>query len=199
MAVFSGYLLYLMTFQIKALCLYCLASVLFSVSLFVLALIGRTWDDIGQILFIGIVVGMVALIGALGLYATVNKPIATNSAATGELMFPIVNSSGLAETDLAKHLQQKGAKMYGAYWCAHCHEQKELFGKEAFRIVPYVECADPKDPQKQLNVCSQAGIKGYPTWEINGKLEPGVQTLEKLTELTGYQGATDFKYKFPPG
>jgi hypothetical protein len=27
---------------------------------------------------------------------------------------------------LAKHLQSIGAKMYGAFWCSHCNEQKEV-------------------------------------------------------------------------
>ena len=40
----------------------------------------------------------------------------------------------------AKCLASKQAKMYGLYWCPHCAEQKEMFGK-AFQYVPYVECA----------------------------------------------------------
>ena len=40
----------------------------------------------------------------------------------------------------AKCLASKQTKMYGLYWCPHCIEQKEMFGK-AFRYVPYVECA----------------------------------------------------------
>ena len=28
---------------------------------------------------------------------------------------------------LAKHLSQKGVRMYGAYWCPYCDKQKELF------------------------------------------------------------------------
>lgn len=27
---------------------------------------------------------------------------------------------------LAKHLQSIGAKLYGAFWCSHCLEQKEV-------------------------------------------------------------------------
>lgn len=30
--------------------------------------------------------------------------------------------------------------MYGAFWCTHCHDQKEEFGKEAMADFPYVEC-----------------------------------------------------------
>lgn len=34
-------------------------------------------------------------------------------------------SSPLAIT-LAKHLHSIGAKLYGAFWCSHCHDQKEV-------------------------------------------------------------------------
>ena len=41
---------------------------------------------------------------------------------------------------LAKRLREAGAKMYGAFWCTHCHDQKEEFGREAMSDFPYVEC-----------------------------------------------------------
>src|SRR5215467_2633829 len=39
----------------------------------------------------------------------------------------------------AKCLTAKNAKMYGAYWCPHCQDQKEMFGS-SFQYAPYVEC-----------------------------------------------------------
>ena len=42
--------------------------------------------------------------------------------------------------ELAKYLQSSGAIMYGAFWCPHCSRQKELFGKEAWKYISYVEC-----------------------------------------------------------
>lgn len=30
--------------------------------------------------------------------------------------------------------------MYGAFWCSHCYDQKQMFGKEAMAEFPYVEC-----------------------------------------------------------
>eukprot|EP00959_Pyramimonas_sp_CCMP1952_P044883 937635-Pyramimonas_sp.AAC.2 len=41
---------------------------------------------------------------------------------------------------LAKHLKQTGAKMYGAFWCSHCLDQKLMFGAEGAKEMPYVEC-----------------------------------------------------------
>lgn len=86
---------------------------------------------------------------------------------------------------LAHHLADTGSLMYGAYWCPHCADQKAMFGDAADHI-PYVECAaDGKNAQPQR--CKQRGIKGYPTWEIGGQLYPGVQSLEDLATLSGYQ------------
>src|SRR5258708_10657052 len=39
----------------------------------------------------------------------------------------------------AKCLTVKRAKMYGAYWCPHCEDQKEKCGS-SFDYAPYVEC-----------------------------------------------------------
>jgi hypothetical protein len=30
--------------------------------------------------------------------------------------------------------------MYGAFWCSHCYDQKQEFGREAMAEFPYVEC-----------------------------------------------------------
>ena len=54
MAIFSGYLMYVLATEIKAVCMYCITSAIFSLSLFVLSIVGRAWDDIGQLFFSGI-------------------------------------------------------------------------------------------------------------------------------------------------
>lgn len=205
MTVFSSYLMYLLAFELKAFCIYCLASALFSLSLLVLTIVGRTWEDIGQILFTAIVVGMVTLIGTLGAYAGVNSS-ATNPGAspTGQQVavrpvsqptpgvgWEITTTSGKAEIALARHLTESGAKEYVAWWCPHCHEQKELFGKEAYKEINHVECAEGgTDPRPDL--CKTAKIESFPSWEIKGKLYPGVKTLNELADLSGYTGDRNF-------
>jgi hypothetical protein len=106
----------------------------------------------------------------------------------------IRTTSGAAEMALAEHLARSGAKMYGAYWCPHCYEQEQLFGKEAWERIDYVECGEDALKKPQPQVCSQAGIDGFPTWSIDGKLDAGVKKLSKLAQLTRYEGKTDFKY-----
>ena len=44
--------------------------------------------------------------------------------------------------------------------------------------------ADGEDAQPEL--CQQKGIQGYPTWEIEGQLYPGVKSLADLAELSGF-------------
>ena len=85
--------------------------------------------------------------------------------------------------------------MYGAYWCPHCHLQKQLFGAAAVRQLTYIECATSDN--NQAEICRKAKIRGYPTWEIDGKLYPGVIPLPNLAELSGYTGTTDFQ-NLPP-
>jgi uncharacterized membrane protein len=211
MAVFSGYLMYVLAFKIQSLCYYCIGSALFALSMLILSVVGRDWEDIGQIFFTGAIVTILTLVGTLGVYANVDNPV-VNGVPDADGLIPITEAvgspqppkgwevttvSGDSEIALAEHLTAVGAKKYGAFWCPHCYEQKQLFGKEAFEKVTYVECADAANPQQQTTACQQAKITSYPTWEIKGKLYPGVQELSKLGELTDYQGATKFKYKLP--
>lgn len=82
--------------------------------------------------------------------------------------------------ELAKCLTEKNVTMYGAYWCPHCEEQKELFG-DAFEEVNYVECALPNNPRAQTKECQDANITSYPTWiRSDGKRITGAKPLDLL-------------------
>ena len=85
--------------------------------------------------------------------------------------------------DFAKCLTEKGAKMFGAYWCSHCKSQKEMFGS-SLKYITYVEC-DPNGDNPNPDFCSQNSISGYPTWIINGTHYEGKLSLERLSSLTG--------------
>ncbi len=198
MAVFSGYLMFLLAFVIKAACPFCIASAIFTFAIFGLTLFGHDWEDLGQVIFSGMAAGLVALVVSLFLYNTATgseiNSLAPTTAAQVGVGWEIKSTSGAAEIELAEHLTRTGAKMYSAYWCPHCYEQKQLFGKQAWAKVTNVECAADavKNPQPEL--CVKAGIKGFPTWSLGGKLDSGVKRLAKLAELTGYKGNTAFKY-----
>ncbi|MFM2063246.1 MAG: hypothetical protein RLZZ507_2916 [Cyanobacteriota bacterium] len=210
MSVFSAYLMYVLAFKLQALCYYCIASALFALSMLTLTILGRDWEDVGQILFTGVIVVMVTLIGTLGVYSGINpNPDAGSSPITEGRIPPVpqkkpnpefgweINTiSGEAEIALAEHLVKVGAQEYVAYWCPHCHEQKLLFGKEAYKIISdniAVECA-ADSPKGKPELCQAAKIQGFPSWIINGKIYSGVQNLEELANLTSYTGSRNFKY-----
>lgn len=214
MTVFSAYLMYVLAIEIKTVCPYCIGSALFSLSLLILTITGRDWEDLGQIVFTGFIVGLLTIVVTLGIYSGVNSSIAQANGTTEEIVdadgliaipepvgdpkppkgWEINTTSGKAEIDLAKHLTATGAKKYGAFWCPHCYEQKQLFGKEAFAEINYFEC-DPQGKNPQREACVAAGIQSFPTWEIDGKFYPGTKTAEELAKLSNYQGEQGFKYK----
>lgn len=210
MAVFSGYLMYVLATELKTLCPYCIGSATFSLSLLILTLTGRDWEDLGQIMFTGAIVGLLTIVVTLGIYSGINGDALADEVVdpqdgkiaiiepTGPYTAPygweITSVSGAAEIALAEHLKATGAKMYGAFWCPHCYEQKQLLGKKAVEEMTYIECAaEGKNPQP--DVCTAAKIQSFPTWEINGKFEPGIKTAEELAKASNYQGDQDFKYK----
>ena len=198
MTVFSGYLMFLLTTELKSFCIYCVGSALMSTSLLVLAVLGRHWEDIGKLIFQGIIVAMVTLMGTLGVYASVNgngpvRAAVYQAQPADNPSFEATTESGPAEIALAQHLQEIGAKKYSAWWCPHCYSQRQLFGREAFQEIEAVECdATGTDPQPQA--CQTAGVRSYPTWEIKGTIYPGVMELSELAEVSGYDGPTDFQH-----
>ena len=185
MAVFSSVLIGVMVFAIKDCCPFCILSALLSLSLFVLSLIGGDWEDRGQLAFRGILLALVVGLISLGWAASVNRP---DALATRGVPIPVTRPSTPQTLALADHLQQAGAVMYSAWWCPHCHEQKELFGKQAAAKLTVVECA-PDGLNSQRALCEQKSIQGFPSWEIKGTLTSGVKTLKELAQLSGYSGA----------
>ena len=98
----------------------------------------------------------------------------------------VTSESTRKSIELAKYLKDNGVVKYSVYWCPNCLYQSELFGKQAYRELNVVECArDGINSQTQL--CINKKIKGFPTWEINGKLILGVLSLKELSKLTGFK------------
>ena len=219
MVVFSGYLVYLLAIVIQSPCPYCIASATFATIIFILVLIGRDWDQVGSMITNGLIAGFLTLLVTFGIYSSAGIPVTAEQPATAEAPttteiaslapttapkqpygWTITSQSGTSEIALAEHLKKTGAKMYGGWFCSHCYEQKQLFGREAFKKnITYIECHEQgKNPQ--LELCRKEGIEGFPTWDIAGKKHSGVQPPEELAKLSGYNGSQDFRYsKLIPG
>jgi Thioredoxin len=86
----------------------------------------------------------------------------------------------------ARCLKDRGVKMYGAYWCPHCQEQKEKF-EASFEYAPYVECGVKGDLRGQSQVCKEEKVQHYPTWQFppTGERVERVFSLEELSDRTG--------------
>ena len=95
------------------------------------------------------------------------------AAALGEPL----NPSTPEQEALAAQLRRQGAQFYGAWWCPACFQQKNLFGKQGSRQLPYVEC-DKTEADRDR--CTAAKIQAYPTWVLNGQRLEGVQSLDEL-------------------
>jgi hypothetical protein len=185
MAMFSLVLMGVMVFRIKAFCAFCVLSALLSLALLVLSLIGGDWEDRGQLIFRGVLVGLAVLVFGLGWSAVVERP----ASEIGRGVAPAVTSVSTPQSiALAEHLTGSGAVLYTAYWCPHCHEQKELFGKEATARLKVIECAaDGRNSQKAL--CDSKKLEGFPSWEIKGRIDSGVKPLARLAEVSGFTPA----------
>ena len=86
--------------------------------------------------------------------------------------------------NFAQCLSEKGVVMYGAYWCPHCQNQKEMFGN-AWNNIVYVECS-LLNKGGQTQECKDLDINGYPTWEFSdGSRIEGEATFEQLAQKTG--------------
>lgn len=100
-------------------------------------------------------------------------------------------SASPATLALVDHLNQQGARLYTTYWCPYCNRQQALFGSAVTKLQ-VVEC-DPQGKNAQPEQCAQAQVSSYPTWQLNGQLYRGLQSLEELATLCGYQGSQQFE------
>lgn len=209
MGVFSVFLMALLFGVLKESCTFCIASATFSIVLAKLAWLGGALPKErvreGVVLSAGSALAAfaasVVLFGVTDIDITpavnVAGQLAGGSAvASSSRLLAVADASKLPPQappaisttsssralELSSNLQLLNAKMYGAYWCSHCFEQKERLGREAMSKIPYIECSTD-GLNSQLAMCKERGLPGYPTWEINGKLYPGDQELDELEEI----------------
>ena len=94
----------------------------------------------------------------------------------------ITSRSSPRAMKVGKRLEALNAKMYGAFWCSHCNNQKQELGVEVAKQFEYIEC-DKDGANTQYKLCRSTKITGYPTWEIKGELYPGEKDLGELESL----------------
>mgnify|MGYP002882682978 CR=1 FL=1 len=191
MTIFSFILMGIMVIKIEAVCFFCILSAFLSSLILIITIIGGSWEDRRSLLFRGILISIIVLLGGL-IWSSSVDPNKKEVSVINQNVPPIVkNISSSSSIKLAQHLRDQNIILYNAYWCPHCHDQKEMFGKEAVSYLLLIECAsDGKDNKAEL--CKSKGISGYPSWEINGEIYPGTQTLDELADLSQYTGPRDY-------
>jgi hypothetical protein len=89
------------------------------------------------------------------------------------------NSTPQTSVEVAKCVGQNSL-LYVQAGCSHCKDQEDLFGNNT-QYLNMIDCIQ----QDSRSKCITAGIRGTPTWIIKNQSYEGVQTIEKLKELTG--------------
>ena len=155
-------------------------------------MIGAKFESREPMIFRGFIVAISVLLGGLIWSTNVDPSNAIDISSSSEKISPAVTtSSSPQKIKFAKFLKENNFVMYSAYWCPHCHDQKQLFGKQAVKELKVVECAkDGKNNQFEL--CRSKGIEGFPSWEINGEIYSGTRDLNDLAIMTSYKGKTNF-------
>jgi thiol-disulfide isomerase/thioredoxin len=110
--------------------------------------------------------------------------VKTGEDESGEVLGVQSDQPTIDPVALAEHLKSQGAGFYGAVWCSHCKEQKELFG-DAAEFLPYHEC-DSEAANSEAKTCEDLGVTAYPTWIINQVKYTGAKTLAELAKLSNF-------------
>tara|TARA_Y100001978_G_scaffold16034_1_gene12458 strand:+ start:147 stop:695 length:549 start_codon:yes stop_codon:yes gene_type:complete len=182
-----------MIIKIKSFCIFCLLSAILSIFIFILTIIGAKFDSRETMFYRGLIVAFTVLIGGLIWSNQVDPARASEINLSNEKVSPLITTlSSKEKINFAKFLTDNNIVMYSAYWCPHCNDQKQLFGKEAVEELIIVECAkDGKNNKYKL--CQEKNIEGFPSWEINNKIYSGTRSLKELAKMTNYQGDINFE------
>ncbi|KAL6959890.1 ribosome biosynthesis protein lto1 [Sarracenia purpurea var. burkii] len=191
MAALSAYFLYILSTKFAgASCSYCLISALLSFSLSFTTIKGFGLQGIQKVVGLQLCLGGLVVAVLSSSYNTSQyTPLSSAEIDLQPFTTEITTESSPLTLALASHLHSIGAKMYGAFWCSHCLEQKQMFGHEAAKLLDYVECF-PDGYKKGIKIaqaCADARIEGFPTWVINGQVLNGEQELSELARASGFK------------
>jgi glutaredoxin len=111
----------------------------------------------------------------------------SDGAQTESFLPPVTTAHSSAQAlALGRRLADMGAVMYGGYACSHCYRQKEILGREALEMITYVECGKGGANVQRAFCKEQKHVKRFPSWEINGQMYEGDQSLQSLARLAQF-------------
>ena len=131
------------------------------------------------------------------LSASTAAPAADDADTETHLSVPRAALSGTLAVDLvefAKAVADSGTRFFGASWCPHCTDQKELF-EDGAQFLPFIEVTNLDSPvtlnevgagtNTDLNPSGDP-VGSFPTWEFpDGSRLTGTQSLQTLSERSG--------------
>ena len=170
----SVYLTLVGILALEAVCIWCLASLVTITAIFALLVRQRPQRSKSEPWWqwpLNSTVLALAVVGLLHLYYN------------SDLLQPPPSAKLEA---LAGHLDDTGAKFYGASWCPHCQQQKRLF-RQASDSLPYVECSPAGRGGPTALACRRENISNYPTWIIRNQRYEGVLEPNELAEYSGFE------------
>jgi len=100
----------------------------------------------------------------------------------------LANHHRRSEIALAR-LKQIGAKEYIAWWCPHCHEQKQLFGNRRIIEINAIECDPSGKTRVKPLLCSEDRKLSLLKLMVNC-IQSAI--VRELAQLSGYK-ARNFK------
>ena len=177
MATFSTYLMFLLTFILRSSCPYCYLSAIISISNAIIVWTHKIVPNVTKRVVVSLTSSMITMVASGFLfyvtsalypeatYATPPPPAAITS--TKQMISEeeinlspplITKSSSIKAIEIAKRLKKNDAKFYGAYWCSHCYNQKQILGKEAKEYYQYIEC-DKKGFNTQFDLCRSKKVR----------------------------------------
>lgn len=171
--VISLYLTLSGLIALQSVCVWCLASQIVILAIFVLVLLERA--RAGARPAWGVWIGQHAIV----LVAVLGVMHASAMGWIGPREDPRLAA-------LAKHLEASGAKFYGAFWCPNCQQQKDRFGP-AQEHLPYIECSPNGRTGPVAFACVSANITNYPTWIIRGQRYSEVLDPDQLAQRSGFR------------
>ena len=95
------------------------------------------------------------------------------------------DSEDINKKSIVQCIKENGSTFYGAFWCPHCAEQKEILGRRK-NNYNYIECSTP-DSKDTTQICKDETIQNYPTWKFENdpRVCRGVTPLRVLANITG--------------
>ena len=173
---FSLYLTAISVLEIRATCVYCLASLVLVIAIFVLLVLNR--PDRTRVFGWGS--WATGCFGATAILVVVLHMHYSGS------FDPAAGPEKPQLKALATHLEASGAKFYGAFWCPRCQAQKAAFEASAARL-PYVECTPSGRNGPRSLACVNNAVERYPTWIIGERRIEGMLEPKVLASLSGFE------------